>query len=164
MGPMLLVARVLGAEPSGPLLLLIGSYGAMQQGIVLVNTAEDLPEDRAAGIRTVAAALGMKGCLGLSAAMVGGGGLGTLGALGWMLARRTGSEGEGWILAPLVIAWAWVVWRIAATYRVVVGSRTEEAALAAMRPRARAMPLWITATAWTALFAAWRIGAEWVRP
>jgi alpha-ketoglutarate-dependent taurine dioxygenase/4-hydroxybenzoate polyprenyltransferase len=163
-GPMLLVARVLGAEPSWPLLTLIGSYGAMQQGIVLVNTAEDLPEDRAAGIRTTAVSLGMSGCIALATFMVGAGGLGSLFVLGWMAGRGHGSQGIWLALGPLAAAWAWVLWRVFGTWRAVARSGTEEAALAALRPRARAMPLWITATAWTALFAAWRVGAAWIVP
>ena len=51
-GPMLLVMRALGAPWSVPILVLAGCYGAMQQGTILVNTAEDLPEDEESGVRT----------------------------------------------------------------------------------------------------------------
>lgn len=127
-----------------------------------MNAAENMPEDRAAGIRTVAAALGMKGCLGLSAAMVGAGGLGTLGALGWMLAgQRLGARGRG-------------VDPGAARDRVGVGGVADRGDLQSRggeshrgggargdaAPGARDAAV-ITATAWTALFAAWRVGAEW---
>jgi alpha-ketoglutarate-dependent taurine dioxygenase/4-hydroxybenzoate polyprenyltransferase len=163
-GPMLLVGRVLGAEPSPALLLLIGSYGAMQQGIVLVNTAEDLPEDRAAGIRTTAVSIGMNGCLALATLLVAAGGAGTLGALGWMAHAGRASLSALLVLGPLFGAWAWVLRRVGGTWRAAAARPTEESALAAMRPRARWMPLWITATAWTALFAAWQIGPTWGAP
>jgi alpha-ketoglutarate-dependent taurine dioxygenase/4-hydroxybenzoate polyprenyltransferase len=160
-GPMLLVARVLGASPTAALLTLIASYGAMQQGIVLVNTAEDLPEDREARVRTTAVALGLNGCLGLALALVAAGGAGTLGALAWLARGTHGARAVLLSLAPLGAAWAWVLWRVAGTLRsAAAGARSSEAAaLAAVRPRARRMPLWITATAWSALFAAWRLGA-----
>ncbi|MEZ4310843.1 MAG: TauD/TfdA family dioxygenase [Polyangiaceae bacterium] len=166
-GPMLLVARVLGAEPSWELFTLIGCYGAMQQGIVLVNTAEDLPEDRAAKIRTTAVALGMNGCLALAALLVAAGGTGTLAVLGAM-ARRSAPAASltAWLLllAPFACAFAWVTVRVAGTYLAAASKRTEESALAKVRPRARWMPVWITATAWTALFAAWQIGSAWSAP
>lgn len=163
-GPMLLVARVLGAEPSWLLLFLIGSYGAMQQGIVLVNTAEDLPEDRAARIRTTAVSIGMKGCLALATFMVAIGGAGTLGSLGLMAWRSHHGSTTFALLSPLLLSWIWVTWRVGGTWRRASRAATEEAALAILRPRARWMPLWITATAWASLFAAYRIGALWSAP
>lgn len=160
-GPMLLVGRVLGAEPWPALLVLIGSYGAMQQGIVLVNTAEDFTEDRAAGIRTTAVSIGMNGCLALATLMVAAGGAGTLGVLGWMALQGQASSSRLLVLLPLLCAWAWVLWRVAGTWRAAAAKPDEESALTAMRPRARWMPLWITATAWTSLFAAWQVGSAW---
>jgi len=155
-GPMMLVARVLGASWSAAAGLLIGSYGAMQQGTILVNTAEDLPEDRAAGIRTAAIATGMTGCLALATAMVGLGGLGTMGAIVMAggLSARTAIA-----LVPLVLGWGWVLWRVAGTMRAVHAEEGEARALVALRARARQMPIWITVTAWTTLFAAVRVGA-----
>ncbi len=157
-GPMLLVARILGAPWSLPLCLLIGSYGAMQQGTILVNTAEDLPEDRAAGIRTAAIATGMAGCLALATGMVALGGLGTMGA---MVLAGVASRGFRLVvdLLPLVVAWAWVVWRVASTLRAVRAASDEKSALVALRARSRQMPIWITVTAWATLFAAYRVGA-----
>jgi hypothetical protein len=56
-----------------------------------------------------------------------------------------------------------VLWRVTDTWRAAAAPREEKKGLAALRPRAKAMPLWITATAWTTLFAAWQIGASWAR-
>lgn len=163
-GPMLLVASVLGARPSWPLFAMIASYGAMQQGIVLVNTAEDLPEDRAADIHTTAVSLGLTGCLALASFMVTAGGAGTAAALGWMAWKGHDATTAAVALTPLLLAWAWVLWRVSATWRAVRARPGEDAALAELRPRARAMPFWITATAWTALFAAFRVGTAWMTP
>jgi alpha-ketoglutarate-dependent taurine dioxygenase/4-hydroxybenzoate polyprenyltransferase len=157
-GPMLLVARALSASLPPVLLGLILAYGAMQEGIILVNTAEDLPEDEAAGIRTTAVALGLSGCLALATAMVALGGAATVGTLGWML-LQAGTRGLV-ALVPLALAWVWVVWEVAATWAHV--RRLEPAkAIQALRPRARRMPAWITATAWGALVAAACVPAGW---
>ncbi len=145
-GPMLLVARTFGSTLEWPLLALIAAYGAMQEGIILINTAEDLPEDRADNIRTTAVALGLRNCISLALAMVT-----VSGAIVIALFARVGHVRS---VLPLCAAWLWVVWEIARISALVRG-RDEVAAIKAFRPRARRMPLWITATAWTSLWAAW---------
>lgn len=158
-GPMLLIVLTLSSTLPIPLLVLIACYGVMQQGIILINTAEDLPEDEAAGIRTTAVALGLGGCVRLAVAMVAMGGLGVAGGLGWMAGRTGVSPVE--VLSPLVVAWGWVLWSVASTWPLVRG-RARDAAVAALRLRARWMPVWISATAWATLFAAARTGAGWL--
>jgi alpha-ketoglutarate-dependent taurine dioxygenase/4-hydroxybenzoate polyprenyltransferase len=153
-GPMLIVARILGGVLSPELLAVAIAYGAMQQGIVLVNTAEDLPEDEAAGIHTVAVSLGLDRCLLLSVAMVAAGGATVIGAMLWT-ARSTAAS---WSLVALGAVWCWVVRAIARTWTRVRGA-TSGAALRAVRQSARRMPIWITLTAWTTLLAAAVIGA-----
>lgn len=57
-------------------------------------------------------------------------------------------------MAPLAIAWCWVVRAIGRLWlQVRRGPRPE--ALDAVRAAARWMPAWITATAWGTLIAAW---------
>src|SRR5258707_3283795 len=51
-GPMLFVAFLLDAAISIPVLVFAAAYGALQMGVILVNTAEDYPEDLEAGITT----------------------------------------------------------------------------------------------------------------
>lgn len=141
-GPMMLVATAMGTSVPWPLLVLFAAYGAMQQGIILVNTAEDLPEDTDYGIRTAAVALGARGCLRLAAGMVALGGLVvlTLAAHG----ARASGQSVGFAIAPLAAAWVWVTWEISRTADVI----------SLLRARAKRVPIWITATAWTTLWAA----------
>jgi alpha-ketoglutarate-dependent taurine dioxygenase/4-hydroxybenzoate polyprenyltransferase len=160
-GPMALVATALGASVSWELGVLIACYGAMQQGIIVVNTAEDLPEDMEYGIRTTVVALGLRGAIGLARQMVGLGGLAVLGLFG-LLALRSGRN-VAFTVGPLACAWAWVTWEIATCARVVRGLPLPKA-IERLRPRARRMPLWITATAWTSLWAAAWLGASWSAP
>lgn len=160
-GPMVLVARALGAALSLPLALLVAAYGAMQEGIILVNTAEDLPEDEDAAIATTAVSLGLDRCLALATAMVAAGGAAVLAVLAWMALRRGASLLV--TTGPLLVAWAWVVREVGATWRAVRG-QDREATMSVLRPRARRMPLWITATAWTTLWAAGLVGSTWSAP
>lgn len=145
-GPMLLVARSLSADL--PPIGLVFAYAAMQQGTIAINTAEDLPEDVEAGIRTSAVALGLRGIVVLALVMVAAGGLGVIAAL----ASRGLSVDRPWAVLPLCVAWAWVVRDIAGLARSVF-ARPYDDALADVRSAAKRMPLWITATAWGALCA-----------
>jgi len=157
-GPMLLVVRTLSpvADPlkalSLDMLLLVGAYGAMQQGTILVNTAEDLPEDKTAKIHTTAVALGLSGCIGLATTMVALGG-----ACVALCLFRIANASVPTIL-PLALAWVWVVYEIGSAW-IDVSGKQEDAALKKLRPRARRMPFWITATAWSSLIAAVAIAA-----
>jgi alpha-ketoglutarate-dependent taurine dioxygenase/4-hydroxybenzoate polyprenyltransferase len=147
-GPMLLVSRTL-ADVVPPLAGFI-AYGAMQQGTIAINTAEDLPEDEEAGVRTSAVALGLRGIVTLSLLLVVVGGVGVLAWIGPVALER----GAAWAMAPLGVAWLWVVRAIGRLWLRVRGAPRPEA-LEAVRAAARWMPGWITATAWGTLIAAW---------
>ncbi len=153
-GPMMLVVRTLGDTLAWPLCALALAYGAMQEGIILINTGEDLPEDRTERIRTTAVALGLRGCVRLSVVMVGLFGAVVMGLFGWM--AHTAGRDLMLVLLPLGVAWVWVVWEIL-RIASIVSTGDEVAAIKAFRPHARRMPFWITATAWTSLWAAWWI-------
>jgi alpha-ketoglutarate-dependent taurine dioxygenase len=158
-GPMLFVMRAESSVVTYPLLLLIAAYGAMQEAIILLNTAEDLPEDEADGIRTTAVALGLPLCMALATCMVGLGGLLAMATFGWM--ALSSGRSPTLAVAPLALAWAWVTTELALVWKLVLG-RPRAEAMAELRPRARRMPIWITATAWTSLWAAAWAGTGWM--
>ena len=151
-GPMMLVWTYLGRELSVLPLALFGLYGLMQQGIVLLNTAEDIPEDRALGIRTSALALGLTPALSTAIAMSAVGGLGTAALLGSMLAE-TGLPVVTTLL-PLVVALSLVLsGSLQARRRVVAAiGEGEERAVTILRTKSRNVPIWITLTALASLF------------
>jgi 1,4-dihydroxy-2-naphthoate octaprenyltransferase len=68
-GPMLMIATLFGTWPTLELVAFAMAYGAVQMGIILVNTAEDYPEDREAGVRTVIVALGLSRGIALASAL-----------------------------------------------------------------------------------------------
>ena len=155
-GPMVLVARIAGVALSPADVGLFVAYAVMQEGIILVNTAEDLPEDEAAGVRTSAVALGLSNAVSLAGAMVGFGGVALVAALAIRIAAPIGLVG----LAPLVVACVWVFDSLNTTWMRGRG-RSRDEAMVHVRASARAMPLWITATAWTTLFAALVLATGW---
>ncbi len=138
-GPMVLVAGTLGAMTT-TLFALFCAYAVMQMGIILVNTAEDIPEDTDAGIRTAAVALGLVPTLRLATAMTMVGGAGVIALLTW-------TGGLEWTLLPLVAALAYAALGVASTLR--------DTRITELRKRSRWMPAWIAATAWATLIGAW---------
>ncbi len=159
-GPMTLVAVSLGGSLAAPFLALAAAYGAMQEGIVLVNTAEDLPEDAEHGVWTSARALGLRGSVAVATGLVGIGGAVVIVLVGRELDAVARSL--AW-LSPLVLAWLWVLRELRRTDADVrAAGASEERAVEALRPWARRVPLWITATAWGTLFAV--AAARWGVP
>lgn len=58
-GPMVFAALLVDPAPPPEVYGVALAYGLLQTGVVLVNTAEDYPEDRAMGINTVIVSLGL---------------------------------------------------------------------------------------------------------
>lgn len=145
-GPMVLISGIFVPWPTPEILLASVFFGAMQTGVLLVNTAEDLDEDEREGVRTVAVALQAAGTMRLARwlTILGGLGFGVLLAPSlrpwWMLAA----------LAPLVVAVAynehWLRGLVART-----SNATESVAREAIRKQGRYVPRHIEATAWTSL-------------
>jgi alpha-ketoglutarate-dependent taurine dioxygenase/4-hydroxybenzoate polyprenyltransferase len=145
-GPACLVA-----ETCSDLRVVLGfflAYGAMQQGIILLNTAEDLPEDREAGILTSAAQLGLRGTMFTALSMIAVGGLlvfAKLAALLWAAQRLIA-------LLPFALSLAWVLTGLTGLL-ARMQSCAPDAAFAQLRATARLMPIWLTVTAWSTLLA-----------
>ncbi|MFF3227235.1 UbiA family prenyltransferase [Nocardia suismassiliense] len=76
--PMLIVVRSLpdAQVEWAAVLLLIVAFGAAEEGVILVNTAEDYPEDLEYGIRTSVVALGIPKAMAVATGMIACGGVG----------------------------------------------------------------------------------------
>jgi alpha-ketoglutarate-dependent taurine dioxygenase/4-hydroxybenzoate polyprenyltransferase len=149
-GPMLLAWTMAGEGVGVWTLGLFVAYGAMQQGIILLNTAEDLPEDRAMNVYTSARALGLRGSVLGSIVLTAGGGAALLGLLGHALSEA----GRPIVLGLLPLLVTLFVF-VAACSRVLrrLDPLDEDRAIRELRSASRLVPVWITATAVGALFA-----------
>src|SRR5262249_31497804 len=58
-GPMLFAALLFADRVSWGVLAVAAAYGMLQTGVILVNTAEDYPEDRQMGVHTAIVTLGL---------------------------------------------------------------------------------------------------------
>src|SRR2546422_2234601 len=87
-GPMLFVSMLVSANLSPALLVFAAAYGALQMGIILINTAEDYPEDLEAHIRTTIVALGLHRGIALAFWLTTVGAVAVVAALGFIFRER----------------------------------------------------------------------------
>ena len=116
-GPVVLVGGAFVAWPSRELVLSATAFGVVQAGVMVLNSAEDLMEDRSHGLDTIASALGPERVLAAAALLValGAGAVvavtpaplpheaaylalmgGVTAWMAWMAARMRGNEAELW--------------------------------------------------------------------
>jgi 4-hydroxybenzoate polyprenyltransferase len=152
-GPMIFAALLFEPRPPWTVLAVAVAFGMVQTGVILVNTAEDYPEDRQLGVRTVIVAVGLARGIGLAL------GLAVLGSVilaAALLAvyrlRDVPAAGLAGLL-PLAAACGSVTLGIARLRRRL-STKTEEADIAAVKRCARWVPLWITSVAVSTLVAA----------
>jgi 4-hydroxybenzoate polyprenyltransferase len=152
-GPMLFSALLFSDRPSWGVLAVAVAYGMLQTGVILVNTAEDYPEDRQMGVRTAIVTLGLPRGIATAVTLTLAGAAALLLSFTSLLLVRTGTVGTAIALLPLLGACAAVslgIWRL----RQRMHGRTEEKAIGEMKRSARWVPVWITSTAVTSLLAA----------
>lgn len=144
--PMLIVVRSIPGEMSWLLVAAIIGFGVNQVGIVMVNTAEDWPEDAAFDINTCVRALGLTRAMSTATAMIAVGG-----STVCVSVIAIGGFSVGVI--PMVAAVTFALWHVSGTFRGVRGKSVEDA-LAFLRPRAKLVPLQVATTGWGTVIAA----------
>jgi len=134
-------------------------YAMLMEGLTIVNTCEDLPEDEAAGVRTLAHALGIRRTLVLGAWLAGAGGIGAAGAVAAVAVMRgsirggPGSPGA----VSLIVAGALAAYygvQVAAAVRILRGLARDEDPAAECKRLAALMPAWFLKTRYPLLFIA----------
>ncbi len=149
-GPMVMIAMLFNMWPSPALVAFAMAYGAVQMGIILVNTAEDYPEDREAGVRTVIVTLGLPRGVGLAAGLVVAGSVAMLITLGALYFLRGVPAPAAAALIPVAAACVWLTSEIYRLSREVNSLPLEEA-IARVKLKAKRVPAWVTVVAWTSL-------------
>ena len=152
-GPMLFVGLLVDAAPSAAVLIFAAFYGILQMGVILVNTAEDYPEDLAANIRTIIVTLGLRQGITLAFWLAVTGATGVLFTLAALFLQRTGNLIGLAALMPVLLACIYVTGDIFSLKRKI---KTAELAtsIQIVKQTAKKVPLWITIVAWSILGAA----------
>jgi 4-hydroxybenzoate polyprenyltransferase len=155
-GPMLFVGLLVDAVPSVSVLVFAAAYGTLQMGIILVNTAEDYPEDLSANITTSIVALGLHRGIGLAFWLVVIGAIGVLTSLIWMLWQR-GSEFI-WVLTtlPAIAACIYVIASVGGLRSLITGASLDDS-IRTVKHAAKRVPLWVTIVAWSLLGASYAL-------
>jgi 1,4-dihydroxy-2-naphthoate octaprenyltransferase len=152
-GPMIFAALLFTPWPRAEVVAVCVCFGLMQTGTILVNTAEDYPEDQKMGVRTVIVALGLKRGLSVAWVFTVLGSLGLLMALAALAWQRSQQRWALVALAPLAVGSALVCSAIL-SLRQRIGPLAEPEAVAAVKRAARWVPFWITLLAISSLVAA----------
>lgn len=151
--PMIIPALLFAPWPSGGVIAVAVFYGLMQTGVILVNTAEDFPEDRQLKVRTAIVELGLTRGMTLAVSLAVVGGLGLVASFLTMFLEREPSRTILVGLAPLVLACVVVITAMTRLMRRV-RLATEEDAIAIVKQSGRWVPAWITSLALSCLLAA----------
>jgi 1,4-dihydroxy-2-naphthoate octaprenyltransferase len=149
--PMLCAALLVGGQIDGLIALLAASYATVEMGVILVNTSEDLPEDRAMGLRTTTVALGLRSTLVLASAMVLVGGLAF--TTFWVLFyRQVAAAAWAYVtIVGLVGVCVFIFRCLSELVQRVDTARDEESAIRVVKAHGALVPVWATLIGWLGL-------------
>ncbi|HYW71707.1 MAG TPA: UbiA family prenyltransferase [Pyrinomonadaceae bacterium] len=155
-GPMWLVSMLIDSWPTPQLLIFAAAYGGLQMGVILVNTAEDYPEDLEAGIKTTIVSLGLHRGIGLAFWLTAAGVAGAIGALAVIFWQRRLTVGWWLLLLPAAAAAVFVLMDILRLKLSIAGVDLA-ASIKTVKQAARKVPIWLTLVAWSMAVAAWAV-------
>jgi 4-hydroxybenzoate polyprenyltransferase len=155
-GPMWLVSMLIDNWPSPQLLVFAAAYGGLQMGVILVNTAEDYPEDLEARIKTTIVSLGLHRGIELAFWLTAAGVIGSIVALGIVFRERVSVWWWWLLLLPAAGASLYVASDILRLKMSIAGVDLA-AAIKTVKRSAKKVPLWLTLVAWSMAVAAWAV-------
>ena len=155
-GPMLFVGLLVDTVPSVSVLVFAAAYGTLQMGIILVNTAEDYPEDLQARITTSVVALGLHRGIALAFWLVVIGALGVLTTLVLMFLQRSSDLRWSLAILPALVACIYVLVSVCTLRRLITGTPLDDS-IRIVKHAAKRVPLWVTLVAWATLGATYAL-------
>jgi 4-hydroxybenzoate polyprenyltransferase len=155
-GPMLFMGLLIDASVSLTVLAFAAAYGTLQMGIILVNTAEDYPEDLEANIKTSVVALGLYNGIALAFRLVAVGMIGVLVTLNLMSWEQANGPLFAYTLIPTFAACSYVLFCLNRMKRSMTGQSLNDS-IQTVKQGAKMVPLWITLVAWSVLGAAFML-------
>jgi 4-hydroxybenzoate polyprenyltransferase len=137
---------------SGFILVFALGYAMLMEGITIINTCEDYPEDESSNIRTLAHALGIRRTLILGAWLTGIGGI-------VVLAGLFNMKAVGMPLGPMTMAGVGVLasiyaWTVASIVRVLRRVSRSDDPIGQSKICAKLMPSWFLKTRYSLFFMA----------
>jgi 4-hydroxybenzoate polyprenyltransferase len=155
-GPMWFVSMLIDNWPSAHLLVFAAAYGGLQMGVILVNTAEDYPEDLEAKIKTIIVWLGLHRGIELAFWLTAVGVVGSIVTLAMIFWQRRMSVSWWLLLIPAVIASVYVLIDIL-RLKVSIAGLALATSIKTVKRTAKRVPLWLTLVAWSMAVAAFAV-------
>jgi 4-hydroxybenzoate polyprenyltransferase len=149
--PMLCAALLLEDRLGAAVIALAAAYATAEMGIILVNTSEDLPEDRAAGVRTTTVALGLPGTLRLATLMAALGGAALCALWAVTFAQRDVAPAGYLTVLALAVTCVLVCLRLGALARAARADPDETAAVKLVKAHGALVPVAATAVGWVSV-------------
>ena len=152
--PMIFAACLFVDIPSGLVIGISMAFASVQTGVILVNTAEDFPEDRGMNVNTAIVALGLRRGISLAFWLTFLGSALLVSTFLWFYLQFHQAGLRLALLCPVMIATVYCVfctWRLNGAVRTT-GSETE--AIACVKRAAKNVPIWMSTIAVGACIAA----------
>lgn len=149
-GPMLFVSLLVAASPSFTFLIFAAFYGTLQMGVILVNTAEDYPEDSEANIKTTVVSVGLKRSISLSFWLTLAGAFCLTTMLYIFFYKQNDLLLGVTITLPVAAAYFYVLHRIW-KLKLSIANMTLKGSIQTVKCSAKNVPIWITIAAWSTL-------------
>ncbi|MCI4671849.1 MAG: TauD/TfdA family dioxygenase [Bacteroidia bacterium] len=149
-GPMLFMAIIFKGIPSLTGIFLFAFYGFHQMGIILLNTAEDYPEDMNDGLNTIIVSLGLHRSIRLAFGIVLFSGIALI--FGTLLLFYNAQLSPWAYSSVLIFVMGWLV--IVKEYRLILNKiqeLDEEAAVKEIKKNGMKVPRWLKIGAYTFL-------------
>lgn len=147
-GPMIFAALLVTPTMAPAVFAFALAYATMQIGVILVNTAEDYPEDKQAGVRTSIVALGLAGGIRAAFLLFVSGSLAVCGVFLYLFTQnRVPLPLWGYLLPPC-FSYLYVALGIGMLLKEVAAA-DEPRGITLVKSAAKKVPIWITLVAWT---------------
>ena len=153
--PMVFAACLFTQIPSLDVILVAVAFGCVQTGVLLVNTAEDYPEDLEMNVSTVIVHLGLRRGVQWGAVLALSGALLLLTAFVSLQVSRQGWSVAVFWHAPLAVALVYCVVNVGCLSREIQRPNlTESRAIEIVKRAATRVPIWMSSIAMASLISA----------
>jgi 1,4-dihydroxy-2-naphthoate octaprenyltransferase len=158
--PMLYAAKIVADRWAPEVIALAAAYATTEMGIILVNTAEDYPEDLEAGVRTTVVALGLTRSISLAAGMVAVGSVGLIATFAAVFVQRNAGPLAWGMLVFLGMTCSFTgraIWRL----RAQTQASSLSDGILLVKASGKRVPLWATGVGWCGVLCGLLLVGRW---
>lgn len=162
--PMIFAACLFSDAPSSTVIAVCVAFASVQTGIILVNTAEDYPEDSAMNVRTAIVALGIRGGVFLACCLTIVGSVLLIGSFLWIAFHADSSRLRVAVLLPQWVATSYCAVCIVRLNASIRESPSNKLTMASVRKAGKQVPVWMSTVAVSSWIASAAFSPAFVSP